>query len=316
MKASDNRLVVVLCGPTASGKTAASLALADHLRIAVISADTRQVYRGMDIGTAKASREEQATCPHHLIDILDPWAASYSAAAFRDDARAVIDAMPLDVLPVIVGGAGLYLTAFLDGLATDGAATSDAARMAVRRLFDLHGRDAAYEQLQAVDPRAAAFYADRNPRRVQRALEFHATTGRPFSSTWDSPRDAAPYTVLRFGMALDTAALNERIERRSMRMWQDGLLRETEALLGRGCTPDHQAMHTVGYAEAMDVLAGRMTQARAEQALVIHTRQYAKRQRTWFRRDARLQWLAMSPNDAATRIAAAVRTINGDTFDR
>jgi tRNA dimethylallyltransferase len=283
----------VLAGPTAAGKTAVSLRLATRARCEVVSADARQIYRGMDIGTAKPTAAERAAVMHHCIDIRTP-GESYNASEYASDARAAIDRVAENALPVIVGGSGLYITAALDGLSTEGAGIDPAIRDAIKDEFAERGRDAMYDALVRVDPVAAARYADRNPRRIERALAYVRMTGRPFSSTWDAPRDAAPYEVVRIGITQERSALNARIEERCRAMWTGGLLDETRALVEAGVDPLAQAMQTVGYAEAYAVISGRMNESDALQAMIVSTRRYAKRQMTWFQKDERWEWISGS----------------------
>lgn len=285
-----SRRVLVIVGPTASGKTALSLELARHLPIEIISADARQVYRYLDIGTAKPTVEERSVCSHHCIDILEP-SAPYSAADYARDARAAIEAIPLTHVPVMVGGSGLYIHAALDGFSTDAVAPEPEVRDRLQARLDELGRDAMYEQLQRLDPRAAERYADKNPRRILRALEYIEITGQPFSETWDRHRDAFDVEALYVGIDIDRDVLNDRINTRCDAMWRDGLLEETQRVLDMGVSPTAQSLQTVGYVEAIAVLTKTMTLSEAQEKLRVATRRYAKRQRTWFRRDERIHWI-------------------------
>ena len=287
----EPRPILVIAGPTASGKTDASLELARLRPIDVIIADARQVFRHLDIGTAKPTSEEQAVCPHHLIDILEP-SASYSAADYASDARAAIETVSEERLPVFVGGSGLYISAALDGLSQDAIPPEPELRERLQRELEERGRDAMWEELQQHDPRAADRYADRNPRRILRALEVIRSTGRPFSSTWDVQKDAYPAQVTYLAIEIDRSTLRERITQRCHQMWSAGLLDETKRVLEMGVSPSAQALQTVGYAEALDVLEGQMSEDEAVQKMITSTWRYAKRQLTWFRKDERYQWVA------------------------
>lgn len=286
-----NRRVLVIVGPTASGKTALSLELARHLPIEIISADARQVYKHLDIGTAKPTEAERAVCRHHCIDILEP-SAPYSAADYARDARAAINAVPSTHLPVMVGGSGLYLQAALDGFSTDAVAPEPEIRERLQVEMDQRGREAMYAELQRKDARAAERYTDMNPRRILRALEYIEITGRPFSETWDQHRDAFDVDPFYIGIEIEREHLNARINARCDAMWRDGLLDETQRVLDMGVSPAAQSLQTVGYVEAIAVLNGTMTLADAREKLRISTRRYAKRQRTWFRRDERIHWIS------------------------
>jgi tRNA dimethylallyltransferase len=299
---ADDRTVVVLCGPTAVGKTAISLALSKLRSIEVISADARQVYRYLDIGTAKPTPEERSVCPHHLIDILDP-DEPYSAAHYAADAQAAIQRIPLDTLPVLVGGSGLYINAALDGL-SEGVTEPDAdVRANLLQRLHSEGIDTLYDELRTSDPLTAARYADRNPRRILRALEHFVSTGTRLSDAWEKTPEPLPYRVIRVGIMMDRPALVERIEQRCAVMWSDGLLDETRRVLDMGYSPSAQSLHTVGYRECIDVIEGRLSEADAYAQFVIATRQYAKRQMTWFRRDPRVHWITGSTEDCVSQIA-------------
>ncbi|MBK7577543.1 MAG: tRNA (adenosine(37)-N6)-dimethylallyltransferase MiaA [Ignavibacteria bacterium] len=303
----EQRPVLVLAGPTAAGKTGVAMRLSEQLRCEIIGADARQIFRSMDIGTAKPTREDRARVSHHCIDIRDPH-ESYSAAEYSHDARQAITSIPLSSLPIIVGGSGLYITAAIDGLSTDGVATDPEVRDEIVREFDVYGRDAMYERLQELDPRAADRYADRNPRRIQRALEYIRMTGRPFSRSWDAPRDAANVDALYIGITQDREVLNAMIDARCDQMWQDGLIEETQRILDMGVDRKAQSLRTVGYYEALSVIDGRRTADEANEDLKKSTRQYAKRQRTWFRKDKRYTWISGSIETMTAQICAILDT--------
>lgn len=285
-----SRRVLVIVGPTASGKTALSLELARQLPIEIISADARQVYKHLDIGTAKPTVDERSVCPHHCIDILEP-SAPYSSADYARDARAAIDAVPSSHMAVMVGGSGLYIQAALDGFSTDAVAPEPEVRERLMARFDELGRDEMYEELQRLDARAAERYTDKNPRRILRALEYIEITGQPFSETWDRHRDAFDVEPVYIGIDIDRDVLNDRINERCDAMWRDGLLDETQRVLDMGVAPTAQSLQTVGYVEAIAVLMKTMTLSEAQEKLRVATRRYAKRQRTWFRRDERIHWV-------------------------
>jgi len=299
--AADHRPVLVIAGPTAAGKTAVSLALAARLRIEVVCADARQVYRHLDIGTAKPTPDERRVCPHHCIDLLEP-SEPYNAADYARDAAKAIAGIAPDVLPVIVGGSGLYIDALLDGLSETVIATDPDVRAHMHERLEREGREALYRELAAVDPRAAARYADMNPRRVLRALEYHQMTGMPFSSTWDVPRIPGPYLPYRIVVTQPRPILYERINHRCDLMWEAGLLQETEGVLAMGIPPTAQALRTVGYTEMLAVLHGEMDVVTARERMKQSTRNYAKRQLTWFGRDQRYRWYEGDPAGIAEKI--------------
>jgi len=292
MKPLDNNLrsVVVVAGPTASGKSQLALDLGEVLDITIVCADARQAIRGMQIGTAAPTSDDVERVPHVGYAIRDP-EFDYSAAEYAETTRGLIDEIPATSIPVLVGGSGLYLQALLDGFSTDVVATPAEVRDRVQRMLDELGRLAFYDTLVSIDPVAAARYADMNPRRVQRALEYYYTTQQRLSDTWSQPRRPAPYAVTWIGVDQTDTDLKTLIAQRCTRMWQQGLVDETQELLNRGIDPSSHIMRTIGYAEAVDVINGRSSMDDARQRLIHSTWRYAKRQRTWFRRDIRYVWL-------------------------
>jgi len=276
-------LLVVLTGPTASGKTKAALALANDLPIEVISADSRQVYRGMDVGTAKPTAAERAQLPHHLIDIFDPH-ETYSAHRFVQDARRALD----DIrrrgrVPVVVGGTGFYIKALVEAALLAEVPPDAALRRDLEALQEREGVAGLAARLVRADPKRAAIVDRANPRRLIRAIEVAERGG----SAEDSR--PAPSSAI-FGIDVPTDVLATRIERRVHDMYAGGLIEETRALLDRGLPPESPALTGVGYGEAAAVLAGRLTLDEAQQRTVSRTRQYARRQRTWFRHQLSVHW--------------------------
>ena len=287
---SNLRSVVVVAGPTASGKSQLALDLGEDLDVTIVCADARQAIRGMQIGTAGPTFEELQRIPHVGYAIRDP-ETDYSAAEYAETTRALISEIPDTSIPVLVGGSGLYLQALLDGFSTDVVATPAEVRERVQRMLDELGRLAFYDALVSIDPVAAERYADMNPRRVQRALEYFYTTQQRLSDTWSQPRLPAPYALTWIGVDQTDSDLKTSIAQRCTRMWQQGLVDETQELLNRGIDPSSHIMRTIGYAEAVDVITGRTSMDDARERLLHSTWRYAKRQRTWFRRDNRYVWL-------------------------
>lgn len=303
MRPLDNkqRHVVVIAGPTAAGKSRVALELASHYAAAIVCADARQAVRGMHIGTAAPTNEEQARVPHYGFAVREPEEDS-SAADYASYTRTVIDDLSDGTLPMVVGGSGLYIQALMDGFSSDVVPTPPDVRVRVQQMLDDVGRVEFYETLQSVDPVAAERYADMNPRRIQRALEYYYTTGSPLSSTWSTPRRTSPYTATWIAIDQDDDVLRRQITIRCEQMWNDGLVDETQALLARGIDPSAHILRTIGYAEAIDVIHGRCTLAEAQERLIRATWQYAKRQRTWFRRDERYTWLRGSLESIIPRV--------------
>jgi tRNA dimethylallyltransferase len=300
-------LLPSLVGATASGKTSVAVDVAAALGIEVISADSRQVYRRLDAGTAKPTPAERAAVPHHLVDVADP-EETYTAARFGVEARRVAgEARVRGRVPLLVGGSGLYLRAAEQGLFEGPAADPELrARLADEDSVVLHAK------LAAVDAETAARLAPADRVRVIRALEVWETTGEPMSAHHRRHREApAPVRALRFGIDWEPVALLDRIERRVDAMLAAGWVEEVDALVGSGLSADAPAWKALGYREIRDGRAAGTDTAGIRDAIVTATRQFAKRQRTWFRAVEGVMWLgAERAEDLAglgARIAAALR---------
>jgi len=298
-------LTIALLGPTASGKTDLGIALAEALDLAVLSVDSRQLYRGMEVGTAKPSAAQRARVRHELLDLRDP-DQPITLQEFSAIALAAIEAEHRRRgIALLVGGSGLYLQALLAGLTPPAVAPQPQLRAQLAAL----GQPLCHSLLRQADPQAAARIAPADAVRTQRALEVLYATGRPISS--QQGQQPPPWRVLELGLL--PADLDQRIRQRSRAMHEGGLLEETAALLarfGERCP----LLDTMGYAEARRVLSGELN---LEQAIALterRTRQYAKRQRTWFRRRHRPHWLGSS--DAGPPPAAAVRAATGGVGSR
>ncbi|WP_229401214.1 tRNA (adenosine(37)-N6)-dimethylallyltransferase MiaA [Micromonospora okii] len=279
--------VVAVVGPTAAGKSALSVALAHALGGEVVNADSMQLYRGLDIGTAKLTPAEREGVPHHLLDIWEVTEPA-SVAEYQRLARAAID----DVLargrvPLLVGGSGLYVRAVLERFEFPG--TDPAVRERLEAELAESGPAPLYARLRAADPAAAAGILPGNGRRIVRALEVIELTGAPFTASLPEPTPY--YPSVQLGVDLDTALLDERIALRVDRMWAAGLVTETRELLGRGLAQGRTASRALGYQQVLRLLAGDLTEAEARDETVRATRRFVRRQRSWFRRDPRVHWL-------------------------
>ena len=299
--------VVVLVGPTAVGKTALSLQIATEFGCEIISMDSMQVYRGMDIGTAKATPEERRQVVHHLIDIRDP-DEQYDAASFVTDALTAIRAIgEQGRIPLITGGTGLYLSALLYGL-FDTIEGTEAIRAVLQERLQAEGREALHAELQRLDPVSAARVHPNDTQRLLRGLEIFHATGLPWSEHLQRQRQAAPppqfSRLLLLGLRCDRDLLIERISRRSQQMMSDDFAAEVAGLLARGYGADLPSMQSIGYRHMAACLAGAWDRESATEALIVDTRRYAKRQRTWFRRYADLHWHDLRDLDAALVEAA------------
>ena len=277
-----------LVGPTASGKTEASIELARRLDAEVILVDSMTVYRGMDVGTAKPGAEERAAVPHHLVDVADP-TEPFNVALFQRMARAAVVAIVArGRTPLLVGGSGLYFRAVVDDLEFPGTDPG------LRALLETEGRALGPEWMHArlagLDPDAAARIEPQNLRRSVRALEVAALTGRPFSS-FSSAWELYPQDRVRAaGLRLPADVLRARIDARARRMLEEGLVEEVRALLDRGFGPFLTASQAIGYLEIVRHLEDRLTLEEAAREIARRTRALARRQMAWFRRDPRIRW--------------------------
>jgi tRNA dimethylallyltransferase len=293
----------VIAGPTAVGKTAVGIAVAEHLGAEILSADSRQVYRGMTIGTSKPTPEEQARVPHHLLDVADP-RDHYTAADFARDARAVIADLDRRRVPVIVvGGSGLYLRALIDGLFA-GPGRQPELRAELEAWADREGSGALHAELVRVDPERARRLHPNDRVRLVRALEVERATGKPLT-LWQ--REQAEHSFRErtryFVLDREDPDLDARIAIRTRAMFQAGLLEEARALLAQGLSPEHATYRTIGYTEAFAVLRGEMPMAAAIIAAIQSTRQFARRQRTWFRGVKGASWKMLTPGDTPEETA-------------
>lgn len=289
--------ILAVVGPTASGKSALALALAERLNGEIVSCDSMQIYRGMDIGTAKPTSEERARVPHHLIDIADP-DTEFSVMDFTVAAeQATADILSRGRLPVFCGGTGLYLDAFLRGCEAETPGADPAVRAELHALAEAHGASYLHEQLQKVDPVTAETVHPNNVRRVIRALEIFRATGVP-KSEWDRRSKEAParYDAVVLGLAYkDREVLYDRISRRIDAMLAAGLLRETEQLLTAGVFErSRTAAAAIGYKELLPFLRGECGAEQAIEELRVATRRYAKRQMTWFSAKPYVQWITVN----------------------
>jgi len=282
--------IVCLVGPTASGKSALALDVAERIGAEIVSADSRQLYRGLDIGTAKPTPAERARVPHHCLDLVDA-DAPFDAARFREAAAAAIaDVVGRGRPALVVGGTGLYVRVLLHGLCP-APPRAPALRDALLDRMSARGRPAMHRALAAVDPEAAGRIGPQDGVRLVRALEVVLATGTPLSR-WQARHGfaEAPYDALVIGLARPTPELDRRIALRAETMLAAGFLDEVRRLRARGVDAGAPALRAVGYREMLACLEGRLDEPRALAATVLATRQFAKRQRTWFRREAGIRW--------------------------
>jgi tRNA dimethylallyltransferase len=307
-------LLVVLLGPTASGKTALSLAVAERFHGEVVSCDSVAVYRDLEIGTAKPTPEERASVPHHCIDIVSP-EQDYSAGDYQRDGRAAIRGITArGRLPIVTGGTGLYLRALLEGL-FDGPHRSEPLRARLRRSGMRHTSGWLSRVLERLDRAAAErIHANDTPKLI-RAIEVSLEARRPITEAWTAGAEPLTgYRILRIGLAPERAALYQRIDARAAAMFEHGLVAETRQLMTKyGREP--RVFDALGYRQARQLLAGEFSEAQAIEAAQRGHRNYAKRQFTWFRREPEVQWLAGFGDEVAiqqTALEAVVAALSSD----
>jgi tRNA dimethylallyltransferase len=295
--------VVAVVGPTASGKTGLSLDLAERLGGEVVNTDAMQVYRGMDVGTAKLPPAERRGIPHHLLDLLDVDQPA-SVAEFQRMARAVIDDLRgKGTAAVLVGGSALYTRAILDRFEFPG--TDPVVRRRLEEALDEEGAAALHKRLADADPVAAQGILPTNGRRIVRALEVIEITGRPFSASL--PRlEYAFDNAHQIGVEIDRPTLDERIALRVDRMFEDGFVAEVEALLAKGLADSLTAIRAIGYREVTACLRGEVSEAQAREATAAATRRFSRRQDSWFRKDPRITWVRWDDPERVDRAVAAV----------
>lgn len=285
--------ILALVGPTGSGKTKTAIAICDALNAEIVSMDSMQIYRGMDIGTAKPTKEELDAAPHHMIDVCDP-DTIFTTSMYREMAcRAIDNILSRGKLPLLVGGTGLYLQAISYEMTLGENGADSKLREELNQIaaqpggpLKLHAR------LKTVDPITAEKLHPNDIRRVIRALEIYETSGKARSERGNETRKEGPYHVLVYGLSLPRDQMYARINARVDRMMEDGLVQEVKALLARGISPKPEggAMQAIGYKEIVSALQGEMTLEQAVSLIKQSSRRYAKRQWTWFRHDSRTQW--------------------------
>lgn len=280
---------VAVVGPTASGKSELGLALAERLGGEVVNVDSMQLYRGMDIGTAKLTVAERRGIPHHQLDVLDVTEPA-SVARYQREAAADVEAIRArGRVPVLVGGSMLYYQALVDDFTFPPTDPEVRARY-LARLGEL-GAPGLHAELERVDPQAARVIEDNDGRRIARALEVVELTGRPFAAS-QPPRDQPPRWGTRIlGLATESAWLNDRIARRTRAMFDAGLVKEVDRLVAAGLERESTAGRAIGYAQVLDMRAGLLSPEEAVERTESGTRRYVRRQRSWFRRDKRIRWL-------------------------
>lgn len=288
MSFSENKRVIIILGPTGVGKTVVSILIAKALKTEIISADSMQIYRYMDIGTAKPSAEELGAVPHHLIDILSP-TESFSAGIFRERAEEAIDSLHVkNMIPLVVGGTGLYIRSLTEGL-FEGPAADWPLREKLMEDEKVHGSGHLYKYLCEIDPAAAEKINLNDLRRTVRALEVSLKEEKKISECRQSSTKPSDYTFIKIGLLRDREELYRMIEERVDKMMEEGLLDEMEKLLRMG--PERTALQALGYREMGQYLEGGISLEEAVRLTKKRTKMYAKRQMTWFRKEPGINWV-------------------------
>lgn len=300
--------ILVLVGPTASGKTDIAVRLAERLDGEIISADSRQVYRLLDKGTAKPTPDQRSVVPHHFIDIRTPDQV-FTAGEFGIEGRQVIDEIHArKKVPIVAGGSGLYIRSLVDGL-FEGPGSDPELREILEEKVRLGYVDALIEQLRQVDPESAASADRTKPRRIIRALEVFHCTGKPLSHHHREARPEIRFTPILTGLSWDRQELYRRIETRCDAMLADGLEQEAADLRSQGYDRRFNALNTVGYAEVCAYQEGEIGKEEMIRLFKQNSRRYAKRQLTWFRRDSRIRWIEMDEGKSGGGAAAEIEQI-------
>jgi tRNA dimethylallyltransferase len=282
--------VIVICGATATGKSDIALDIAEQIGAEIINADSMQLYAGMDIGTAKLSVGQRRGIPHHLLDVLSVKQDS-TVAWYQQLARENISEIhSRDQHVVLVGGTGLYIKAVLDDL--NFPDTNPEVRARLESEAEEYGADSLFARLQELDPAAALAIDRANTRRIIRALEVIEITGKPFTANLPREDSSRFPDALQFGLVMEREHLRERIDLRVEEMWEKGFVGEVDALIADGILEGSTAQRALGYSALIAMRAGEMTEEDAKEETKRSTRQYARRQETWFSRDARIQWIA------------------------
>lgn len=302
--------VIVICGPTASGKTALSIEIAKKFNGEIVSADSMQIYRYMDIGTAKPDSIERDGIVHHMIDIVDPH-EPYSVAQYVEQAHGVIEGIcSRGKTPVIAGGTGLYINSLIDDVDFLENDSDESIRTSLQKTADEQGIDVLVDELKSFDPLSAEKIHKNNTRRIIRAIEFYRITGIPISEHQAKTKEKeSRYAPCMLAIKWDMDRLYERIEKRVDIMLEQGLVDEVKGLIEKGCTLSMQSMQGIGYKETAEYLTGEISLEEAISKIKQGTRHYAKRQMTWFRRDERIHWL--SPDDDILTEAEIILKNNG-----
>lgn len=299
------RIVIVIAGPTCSGKTDVAISLAQKINGEIISADSRQIYKYLTIGTAKPSIEQLGKVKHHFIDELEP-DVEFNASKFEVEAIEIIKKIfEKGKTPMVVGGSGLYIRALVDGI-MNSVETDFDYRQELYEQREKFGNEFIYEQLKKVDPKSADEMLPQNWKRVVRALEVFHLTGEPIWKHQDEFERDLDFEFVQFGLRWERETLYKNIDSRVDKMIEHGLVNEVEGILGRGFTKELYSLNTVGYKEIISYLNNEISLEPAVELIKRNTRRYAKKQMTWFRRDERINWLNMNESPRLENVSEEI----------
>jgi len=299
------RRVIIIIGPTCSGKTKLSLHLAEKLNSEIISADSRQIYRLLNIGTAKPTKKELEKVKHHFVDTLNP-DETFNVSRYEIEALKIIDDLHRKaIVPVVAGGSGLYIKALVDGIFNE-VDTDEEYRQELLAEKEKFGNEYIYQKLMEVDKTSADTMLPQNWKRVIRALEVIHLTGEPIWKFHERHKREVNIEFLQYGLNWNRELLYENINNRVDKMISAGLLEETKSLLARGYSQELNALNTVGYKEIIAHLKGEYDLDRATELIKRNTRRYAKRQMTWFRKDSRIKWFEIEKEEELEKIADTI----------
>ena len=285
--------LVIIAGPTATGKSETALQIAKEIGAEIVNADSMQVYKGMDIGTAKLPIAAREGIAHHLLDQVEV-TEEVNVSWYQNAAREIIDKLLEEKSVIVVGGTGLYIKAILDDL--NFPETDEAVREELNKLAEKIGANALHERLAKLDPAAAVAIPKENVRRVVRALEVIEITGKPFTANLPREGSSKYPKALQYGLELDRDQLDARIDARVEGMWKQGFIDEVKSLIKKGLLTGKTARQAIGYSQIINFLEGQTSESDAKELTKVATRQYARRQETWFKRDERIKWMAADSN--------------------
>ena len=299
------RKVIVIVGPTSSGKTKVGISLAQKLHTEIISADSRQIYKRLTIGTAKPTQDELRKVKHHCIDLLEP-DEDYNVSRFETDSLKVIDELlTRGKIPIVVGGSGLYIKALTEGI-FNSVDNDDDYREELKEKREKFGNEYLYEELKKVDPQSAAGMLPQNWKRVMRALEVFHLTGEPIWKVQENYERKVDHNFILFGLNWDRKILYANIENRVDEMIENGLVEEVKNILSLGYSKNINSLNTVGYKEIISYLGNEITLDCAIELIKRNTRRYAKRQMTWFRKTENISWINCNENSTSEQLVSQI----------